>query len=102
MRVNPGTGRIYQLSPTSRLGSTPIVHQAPGARRAPAAAPVVKPQASGFFSGLLGGVQRALGRAAEAVSGLFGKLAQLMTGGDLRQLEASGRGKQTSSGSGVV
>lgn len=73
MRVNPGTGRIYQLSPTSRMGATPLPSRptAPLARPAEAAAPRPKASFWGGVKGFFGGVARAIGNAVGGFFGLF-------------------------------
>lgn len=93
MRVNPGTGRIYQLSPTSRMGSTPLPrHTAPLARPAQPAA--VQPKKAGFLDGLKGLFAKATSAVGNFVSGIFGMFTMSST----RELHAGGR--TTSSGGG--
>jgi hypothetical protein len=95
MRVNPGTGRIYQLSPTSRMGSTPLPRATAPLPRPVVAAPApTKPRSGGFLSG----VKNLLKQVGGALSGLVGAVAGLFSRPQVYQLEASGRGIKTGGG----
>lgn len=100
MRVNPGTGRIYQLSPTSRLGSTPMQAPrptAPLARKPRAAQEAPKPGLFARFKGFVSSVFKGVSEIASGFAQLFG------FGRMQRQDYAGGRSVATGGGgSGTV